>query len=611
MNKTLIAGALACAFTPAFAEDVSTFDLGTIVVTPTRHAQPLTEALQSTTVITHDEILRAGQQTLPELLQARGGVEIATNGGPGQNASVFIRGANSNHTVVLVDGVRMDNITSGTTALEHIPLEQIERIEILRGPGSSLYGADAIGGVVQIFTRRPSGSGFDASVGLGSDRASKTSLGLWRRWNATQLDLRVSHEAIDAPSATNARAGSWTFNPDRDPYRNTSLSAALTHAWDARNSLGVAVFATEGVVHFDAGVPGDPVKKERLQSVAAVSRNRFTDDWESLVRIAQGVDDYRWINVNYAPVKSTQDQFTWQNDIALGHGAHLTAGIEHLAQKLSSTTAYDRTSRHVTSAFGIYRLDTGRHGVQLSLRHDDNSQFGGHTTGGVGYGYQLSPAWRVSANVATAFRAPTFDQLYYPNFANPDLKPEKSVGGELSLRYAEAGRDVSLTGFSNRIRDLIAFDWMVTKPTCPWGCPVNVARARTQGVELAASLPLSGQWRASARATVQEAVNTATNRRLPRRAEYYGSLGLDWQTGPWQLGGEVVASGDRYDSMNEAPGSRLPGYTFFNLRATYAINRELALTARWDNVFDREYELAKGYPARPSTVFLQLRYTPR
>ena len=611
MKKTLLCGAIACAFTPAFAEDVSTFDLGTIVVTPARAPQPLAEAVSSTTVITREEIIRAGQQSLVELLQAQGGVEIATNGGPGQLASVFIRGAESRHTLVLVDGVRMENVTSGTTALEHIPLAQIERIEILRGPGASLYGADAIGGVVQIFTRREKGAGFDATLGAGSDQAARAGLGAWQRWGATQVNVRVGHTTVDAPSASNARAGAFIFNPDRDPYRSTSLSLSLDHDWDGGNRAGVSFFAAQGNVHFDAGAGSDPVKKERLQTVAAYSRNRLGSGWESLVRIAQAVDDYRFVNVPYAAVKSIQDQFTWQNDWRLATGQTLTAGLEYTASRIDTSTAYDRTRRHVASAFAIYRLQKGPQDLQLSLRHDDNSQFGGHTTGGIGYGLRLSPDWRASANLATAFRAPSFMDLYYPGFANPDLKPERSLGGEVSLHYGQAGPSVRLTAFANRLRDLIAFDWGASKPTCPWGCPVNVGRANTQGVEVAARLPLSGNLRLTAQGTVQKTEDADTGRRLPRRAEYFGSLGLLWQQAAWELSGELVGSGDRFDSRNEAPSSRLPAYGVMNLQAAYRLERDLTLALRWNNVFDRQYELAKGYPAPGASAFVELRYTPR
>ena len=611
MKKILFAGALVCALNPVHAEDITTFDLGNIVVTPARRPQPLSATLQSTTVITREEIARAGQQSLVELLQSLGGVEIATNGGPGQTASVFIRGANSGHTVVLVDGVRLDNATSGSTAIEHIPVEQIERIEILRGPGSSLYGADAIGGVVQIFTRRGRGAGYDLALGAGSHHHGRGGLGAWQQWGNTQLNLRLVHESIDAASATNARAGTWTFNPDRDPYRNTSLNLALTHAPGRGHEVGLSVFAAEGSVHFDAGLGSDPVKKERLQSVVAMSRNRVSDGWESLVRIAQGVDDYRFVNVNYYAVKSVQDQFTWQNDWRLAADQHLSAGLEYVAQRIATQTSYDRKSRHVASAFAIYRLQRGPQDFQLSLRHDDNSQFGGHTTGGIGYGLHLTPEWRVSANVATAFRAPTFMDLYYPGFANPDLKPERSLGGELSLRYHQAATSLVLTAFANRLRDLIAFDWTASKPTCPFGCPVNVGRANTRGVELGARLPVSPNLSLTAQGTVQQTADADTGRRLPRRAEYFGSVGLLWQQGPWQVNGELVGSGDRFDSRNEAPSSRLPAYGVMNLHAAYRFGRDLTLALRWKNVFDREYELARGYPAPGSSAFVELRHTTR
>jgi vitamin B12 transporter len=269
MQRSLIAGLIACALSSAAAEDIPTFDLGTIVVTPARAPQPLSAALQSTTVIGAPDIAAAGQQTLPELLQMKGGVEIATNGGPGQLSGVFIRGANSSHTVVLVDGVRMDNITSGTTALENIPLDQVERIEIVRGPGSSLYGADAIGGVVQIFTRKPEGSGFQAEAGAGNWNTFKSSVGVWHRVGDTQFDLRAGYEDTHAFSATNSHAPSYVYNPDDDPYRNKNLTASLSHQIDSRNNVGLSAFVAEGSTHIDAGVPGDPVKIEKLQSLSA------------------------------------------------------------------------------------------------------------------------------------------------------------------------------------------------------------------------------------------------------------------------------------------------------------------------------------------------------
>lgn len=607
MKKCLIAGAIACAFGPAHAEEISTFDLGTIVVTPARAPQPLSSVIQNTTVITQADLDRAGQQTVPEILRTLGGVEIGTNGGPGQTASVFIRGANSSHTVVLVDGVRMDNVTTGTTALEHIPVEQIERIEILRGPGSSLYGADAIGGVIQIFTKKPKGSGFDGFLGAGSQGTYKAGVGLFHDFGQTQLRLRVGHEATDAFSASNPAAGSWIFNPDRDPYRNTHVSASVDHRLNGGHSLGLSLLQSRGKARFDAGGSSDPLKVETLQQISAYSRNRLGENWDSLLRLAQAVDEYRWEGVSYDPVRSTQDQLHWQNDVGVANGT-LTAGIEYVAQRLATPAAYTRTSRHVVSGFGLFRKEWGAHGFQAAFRHDDDSQFGGHDTGSLGYGYRLTPAWRVSANLGTAFRAPNFAELYYPNFSNPDLRPERSVGGELGLSYAENGRTLVVTGFTNRIQDLIAFDWTASKPTCPWGCPVNIHRAKTQGLELQAATPLGGGFDLALRATLQKAVNADTGRRLPRRAETFGSLRLGWHGRAWRVFAETVANGDRFEDTQETPAGRMGGYGLVNLGAEFAANRELTWLVRWNNVFDKEYELARGYNTPGSNVFLGLRY---
>jgi vitamin B12 transporter len=214
----------------------------------------------------------------------------------------------------------------------------------------------------------------------------------------------------------------------------------------------------------------------------------------------------------------------------------------------------------------------------------------------------------VSGSIGTAFRAPSFADLYYPGYANPTLQPESSVGGELAVAYAEHGRSASATWFSNRIEDLIAFDWTVTKPTCPSGCPVNVKRAKTEGLELAANTPLGGGFDIAARATLQQAVDANTNRRLSRRAESYGSLSLNWRTGAWRVGSELFASGDRFDSVNESPSSRLPGYGYVNLLADYRVSKQWSLFGRWNNVFDKDYDLLKGYDTPGSNVFVGVRY---
>lgn len=599
MKRSLIAGAIACAFTPAFAEDISTFDLGTIVVTPARAPQQLDTTLQSVSVISADDIAQAGQQTLPELLQTKGNVEVKTVGGPGQPAAVFIRGANSTHTLVLVDGVRLDNVTAGTTALEHIPLAQIDHIEILRAPASSLYGADAIGGVIQIFTKSAKGAdGFDIDAGFGSYRTENFGLGLRHGFGDTHLQVQLAHTDSQSFSATNARAGAY-FNPDKDPYRNTSVSASLTHTVSPDNEIGLSVFQAEGTVHFDGyASTTDDTKIETLSTYSVFSRNRLAANWQSLLRLSRGIDNYRFVNTAYpSSTRSVQDQISWQNDLALGSG-RLSLGLERLDQRVSSTVNYDKKDRTVNSVFGVYQTELGNHSVQLSARHDDNSQFGGHDTGNLAYGYRLSPAWRATAGVGTAFKAPNFQDLYYPGFSNPNLKPERSMNQEIGLRYAAGSTHFNAAYFDNRITDLIVFVYPQ---------PENVNKAKIDGLELAYGTRFA-DWNLDGSLTLQHAVDERSGKRLQLRSEAFGTLAVTRRAGAWRAGGELTASGDRFDSTTESPGSRLPGYALVNLTASYAVSRQLSIQGRWNNVLDRQYELAKGYNTPGSNVFVGLRY---
>lgn len=598
MKQSLIAGAIACAFTPAFAEDISTFDLGTIVVTPTRTPQRLDTTLQSVTVITADDIAQAGQQTLPDLLQTKGNVQVKAVGGPGQPASVFIRGANSTHTLVLVDGIRLDNITSGATALEHIPLAQIDHIEILRAPASSLYGADAIGGVIQIFTKDGKGAdGADISAGFGSYRTENLDAGFRHSFGDTRLQVQVGHTSSQSFSATNSRAGAY-YNPDKDPYRNTNVSAKLTHAIDQNNEIGASLFQAEGTVHYDGYASTmDDTKIEKLTTYSVFSRNRLRANWQSLVRLSEGIDDYRFVNTaSPSTTRSVQDQITWQNDFKLNSG-QLSLGLEYLAQRVASTVNYDKKNRTVKSGFGVYQGEFGNHSLQLSGRHDDNSQFGGSDTGNLAYGYRINPAWRLAASAGTAFKAPNFQDLYYPGYSNPNLKPERSTNQEAGIRYAADGTHFSATYFQNRITDLIVF---VTQP-------VNINKAKIDGVELGYGTRFAG-FDLNANLTLQNPVDGTTGKRLQLRSETFGTLGISRKAGPWQAGGEVVASGDRFDSTTESAASRLPGYAVFNLTANYAVSKDLAIQGRWNNVFGKQYELAKGYDTPGSNVFVGLRY---
>ena len=572
-----------------------------VVVTATRFPQPRSQTLQPVTVITSADIAASGQQTLGEVLQALGGVEVSSNGGFGQPTSVFIRGANSGHTLVLVDGMRISSATAGTTALENIPLNQIERIEVVPGLISSLYGSDAIGGVVQIFTKSGAEApGTYAAAGAGTYYTRSVSAGLNRSFGETRIGLNAGYFESAGFDATKPAA--FGHNPDTDGYRNTNVSGSVAHRLDQRNELGATFFQSDGKTHFDVDPTTDDVNHQTLTAYSVYSRNQLTERWQSLVRLGESYDDQKFAGLLQGVFFTTrQPQLTWQNDVRVGPGTAI-AGVEYVTQHVSSDTPFDKTYRSIRSAFAGYTGSYGRHGWQVNVREDDNSQFGSHSTGLVGYGYRLTEGLRARVGAASAFRAPTFNDLYFPGFSNPNLRPETSHSKEAGLNYDVHGQRLSATYFDNHISDLIVLDQNFI--------PQNVGSARIKGTELAyQGLFRSLQLRASA--TFQDPVDETTGKLLPRRARQFGSLSAINAMGPLKLGAEVVASGGRFDQAGELPDTRMHGYALLNLTAAYAVSRDFLIRARWNNVFDRQYELAQNFNTPGSNVFIGVQYQPQ
>ena len=575
----------------AFAQDDA------VVVTATRFPQPQSQTLQPVTVITAGDIAASGQQTLLEVLQALGGVEVASNGGFGQPSSIFMRGANPGHTLVLVDGMRIGSATAGTTAIENIPLAQIERIEVVPGQLSSLYGSDAIGGVIQIFTRGGKESPASrVSAGAGTYDTRNVTAGIRRTLGSTDLSLDAGYFETAGFDAT--KPGNPLHDPDRDGYRNRNLSAKLAHHLGERNELGATVFQSSGSTHFDTGSGADDVNRQTLTAYSVYSRNQMSERWQSLLRIAESTDDSELTGAFGGFFTTRQPQLTWQNDIGIGPGTAI-AGLEYLAQHVASDTPYNQTYRSIRSAFGGYTGHLGSHSWQVNVRQDDNSQFGAHTTGLVGYAYAVTQALRLRVGAGTAFKAPTFNDLYFPGFSNPDLHPERARSREAGLNYEAGGERLSATYFDNRISDLIILD--------PTFTPQNLASARIKGTELAYRA-FAGPWQLRAQATFQQPIDEATGKLLPRRARQFATLAVQNTSGLWNLGGEIVANGERFDTAGEDPAARMHGYALLNLTASRALRRDLWLRVRWNNVFDRDYELAQNFNTPGSNVFVALQY---
>ncbi|MBA2690242.1 MAG: TonB-dependent receptor, partial [Burkholderiales bacterium] len=521
----------------------------------------------------------------------------------GQVSGVFLRGSNSNHVLLLVDGVRVNSATTGSNAFENLPINQIDRIEILRGPASSLYGADAIGGVIQIFTKRGDGPPqFSASAGAGTYRTERYNAGVSGESGATRYNLQAGYHDTDSFSATNERAG-FLFNPDRDRYRNKNANFAVTQRLADGHELTIGSWLSEGNTHFDAGLGSDDVNHQRLSGSRLESRNRLATGWQSLLQVARGTDK-SVISGSFAGLfRTDQDQFMWQNDID-APGGKATAGLEYRREEITSDTAYTGTHRTVLSPFAGYAGEFNRHLLQTSIRRDDNSQFGTHNSGNLAYGYRITPAWRLALGIGSAFKAPSFNDLYFPSSfgfsGNPNLKPERALNGEAALYYDQDGTRIGLTLFANRIRDLIAIDPAFTTL-------INVDEATIRGATLSYSATVNA-YRIRAEATHQNAKDAATGNLLPRRARNFGSASLfkDWQN--WQLGGELVASSMRFDRATNSPSTRLAGYGLLNLVAQYRLSPRLSVRARWNNIFNKRYELAQGFNTPGSNIFIAMEY---
>jgi vitamin B12 transporter len=577
MKKSTIASLIGLAFsTNIFAtEDIN---LDNVVVTAARIPQTRESVIGDVTIINRDEIEHAGQSTLVELLQSQPGVEVTSNGGAGALSNVYLRGSGANQIVLLLDGIRVNSVTAGTTYFGNIPLSQIDHIEILRGPASSLYGQDAIGGVIQIFTKRGDGTThFNASIGYGSYNTKKAEAGLSGGVENLRFSLNVSSHDTDGFSAKRVKSG---MQSDNDGYRNLSVNTAISYAVAKDHEVGIQLFNSDGRAKYDSSNSFSNYVDLTQTSIGIFIKNKFTNNWDSTLKISEGIDK----NYDYSPsateIKSKQRQYSWQNDFILPVGT-LTILADRLEQDLTSNQNYQNTQRSTNGLFIGYLATINNHSVQANYRKDDNSQFGMHETGSIGYGYQLNSNWRTTASYGTAFKAPTFNDVFAPVGwgANPDLKPEESKNIEASLRYADNVTNLSLTMYRNEIKNLIAYKY----PSM-----VNINQAEIKGLTITAS-EVWDSWLLKGNIDIQSPKDSNTDNLLPLRANRHGSLNLTRESGDWRYSAEILGTSERYqDPENKF---HLAGYAIVNFISNYKINNEWSVQGRLNNLLDKQYTL--------------------
>jgi vitamin B12 transporter len=617
MNQKIITLALFGAIAFPVAASADTSGMEEIVVTAARMPQALDKSIADTTVLNEQDIKKSGAPDVVTLLRSVPGLEITQNGGMGSSSGIYMRGTSPSQVLVLLDGVRIDSATMGTTAIEHIMLDNIERIEVVRGNVSSLYGSEAIGGVIQLFTRQGHGvPAFNVSAGVGNEGTQRMSAGFSGAVNDTSFSVNAGRVRTDGVSAINPQLLTGS-NPNKNGYDNSTLDAQIRHAINADHALSASVFSTRGNSSYDiSGLP-TAINNiiENIDKLSLVSDDQISSMWHSQVRLSQGVDDSQTFGVYPGRFQTRSNQLAWQNNFKLADNQHLSLSVENLNQAVTSNTLFSQTGRNVNSVLGGYVGEYGAQQVQLNLRQDRYSDFGAANTGLLGYGLSFADSWRATASISNAFKAPTFDDMYWPfkdygfgyTYAgNPNLKPERSVNKEAGLHYAANGQRVDAVYFDNRIGDLIMGNGL---PALTY---INISQAKINGQELNYAGDF-GNTHLRASATFQNPRDGMTGQVLARRAKEFGNFGVNQDFGVLNLGAEVRYSGARQDVYYNtktftSTAATLPGYQLLNLTARYQIDKNLNLSARVGNLFNRNYSEVYGYNTPGRTLFVGLSY---
>lgn len=582
------------------------------VVTATRAPQAISRVLADVSYIGRDDIERqGGASAVADLLKTLPGFELARNGGPATTSSLFLRGAETRHVLVLIDGVRVDTQSaSGGASWEAMPLAQIDHIEVVRGPASAIYGSDAVAGVVQIFTRKGQGPlSLDMGLGVGSQGLVSSDAQVAGSSGAWSYSLGVAGERASGFGArVNVVPG--TAAADDDGYRTGNASARVAYAFNPRHSVSLSALRQHINSGYDAKVnsSADDRSIRDLDSAALTWAAQWWEDWRSTLTLGQSRDRYETRPAVYAAQTEAQNA-SWTNQLVRGEHtwrATLEGRQDRLLNSGLTTSPVAGEGTRRDGALGLgYAWQHEAYALQSAIREDHDSAFGSHVTGSLAGGLALNAQWRLRASWGTAFRAPTLYQRYSP-YGQAGLMPEFSRTSELGVQYHDGSTQWGLTAYNSHVRDLIQFD---APGVCAdtRNCYRNVGQARLQGLELSAEVSVVGV-RLSGSASIDEPKNTQKDLMLARRARQHASLRAETLWAQWNLGVQMLASGKRYDDA--ANQIELGGYTTWGVDAQTALSPQIKLILRADNLTDKRYQSAFNYASAPRTIFVGVRWTP-
>ena len=608
-------------FTLATLSSVTSFADNTfepVVVTASRYSESLQDSLSSSTVITSKEIEASSASSLEEILNTVAGLDIKPSGVFGKNTSIFMRGTNSSHTLTMIDGVKIYSATSGGAAYQHIPLNQIDRIEIVRGPRSGLYGSEAIGGVIQIFTKKgqlepeasftiEQGSYNTSEINAGfSGRNGKFSYSL----NANQLDT----DGIDSIVHT-------TTNDD-DSYNNKSLSSSLSYDYAKDITLSISVLDAQGITLYDncydvdfdwiANPTGNPYTDNcyaDFQQQTVSTKASYTPDgiWDASLIIGYSKDfsDNFWNDDANNTFQTEYQNISFQNNFQLTEDQLVIAGIDSTDDKVSATP-YDSTkSRENLGVFLSWNGKVGKIKTSLNLRNDDNEQFGSHSTGTVSAGMDISKQSNLFVSFGSAFKAPSFNELYFPFYGSEDLVPEESESFEFGYKASTDNVKTDISIFRTTVDNLINYDSAL-------GTANNISKAEIEGIEASLGTTIN-KWKVDFSAAFIEPLNKDTaylNNILPARTKHKTNIKLSRNFGKTDLNLSVLNQGSRFTDANN--DQKLDGYTTLDIKLGHKLNKNMTVNAKLNNAFDEEYAINANsssiYNTMGRSVFISLNY---
>ena len=572
--------------------------LDPIVITATRTEQPLSQVLADVSVIEQEEIERAGASTVADVLERLPGVQFNRSGGQGADTSVFVSGAESRLTAVFIDGVRIDSQAfSGGANWQNLPLAQIERIEVLRGPAASVYGSDAVAGVIQIFTRKgEAGLQPSISFGAGSYQTRKSDAHLSGTHQAWDYSLSVSRQASQGFSARI----NTPYNQDDDGYAQTAYSGKLGLKIDASQHLELTLLRSNLKAQYDSG--NQPQLNHQalygLQTAGLNWQAHWDEAHTSQVSISKSQDSDLTLPHDVSDITTLSQRSNLLAQHSFKLGAHRFTGLlEQRFEQIELVNVLNTTTAQRGFALG-YGYAAKKHTLQANARHDAQSQFGSKNTGSLAYGYALNPQWRLSSSVATSFRLPSLYVRYAPRVGNPDLQPETGLNKEVGLRYTQGPSGMGLVVYQNRLSHL--FQSVA-------GHYESTAKVQLQGASLSGHTQHRGvnlrfSW------DVQNPVDLNTHKTLAWRARHFGNVGFDTQSAGWIWGAELRGVGQRF---NASASTRAAGYGLLHVFANKQLNSDWHLQARIDNLLDHHYLITPSFGTPARSAFIGLRWAPQ